>query len=283
MFGLVNFIRGLFNDEDEPDPDIEQDIRDAVGDPMLANLLLAGVPTMGGLNLSSTLGQGTVLSVQPYQDLSLQRDDLLQYIGAIAGGPAGGLGVNFATGIDEMTDGNMYKGMAKTLPSGMASALSAFSEAQSGITDKRGDPLVLADEIDMMDSIMRAAGFQTEERDSTFKRGERAYDERTFFKGRQDDLINEFNDAIGEGNTSARQSAIQKWMKLQKVKQEHGFPVTPLSSLLKSPARRAKARAQVVGGVRYRQGEEAFAAEQAGLYDPTSRYSDEERAAAGGY
>jgi hypothetical protein len=221
--------------------------------------------------------------VQPYQDLSLQRDDLLQYIGAIAGGPAGGLGVNFATGIDEMIDGNMYKGIAKTLPSGMASALSAFSEAQNGITNQRGTLLQSADEIDMSESMLRAVGLQTEDRAGTFKRGERAYDVRTFFKGRQDDITDEFNDAIGSGNAVARQAAIQKWLKLQQVKQENGFKITPLSSLLKSPARRARERAAVLGGVRYMPGEEAFAATQAGLYDPTLSYSDEETAAAGGY
>jgi hypothetical protein len=283
MFGLVNMIMGMFGDDDDPPPDIAEDIREAVGDPMLANLLLAGVPTLANLNLSSTLGQGQILSPQPYQDLSLQRDDLLQYVGAIAGGPTGGLGINILTGVGEMIDGNMYKGMAMALPRGIGATVSAYGEAQNGITNKYGTILQPAEDIDTYESVLRAMSIQSEERAGRFERGDRAYNVREFFDGRQKDITREYIEAFRAGDALAAQAAREKWMKLQKVKGEQGFPVTPLSSLIKSPARRAKEEAAAVGGVRYMPGEEEFAAEQAGLYDPTLLYGDEEMAASGGY
>ena len=268
MFGLTNAIRNMLGGDDDPPADTEEDIRKAVGDPMLANLLLAGLPTAANLNLSNTLGQGQAFSLQPYQDLSLKKDDMLKYIGSLAG-PATGLGVNFAAGVGEMIDGNMYKGMSMTLPSGMSSMVAAFGEAQNGITNKYGTTLLRGDDIGMYESMMRAAGFQTETRTGRMERGDRVYDVRQFYNDRQRDLMREFREAAQASDPSARQTAIQKWMALQKVKQENGFKVTPLSSLIKSPARQAKEEAAVVGGVGYRRGEEKFAAAQARLYGDT--------------
>lgn len=285
IFSLVNLIMWMFGDEDEPDYDVEQEIRKAINDPNLANLLLGGVPTAANLNLSSTLGQSQLLSIAPYQDLSLTRDDLLQYTGSVVAGPAFGMAISWLDGAGKIANDNMYKGIAQMLPRGLASTLSAYAEATQGIVSKSGELLQPAGEVGTTETVLRALGLQSVERVSRMERGEQAYDLRVFFEGRQRDIAREYTDALREGDTVTAAEARRKWIALQKVKVEHGRKPTPITSLLTAPRRRAQAEARARAGVAYGRGEEAFSEAQAALYgeDQGLTYSDEARAAAGGY
>ena len=258
-FTALAFLFGaLFGDEDEPD-DPELTLRKLIGDKDLADLLLQGMPAFMGVNLSGKLGMGQMLSVLPYTDLKFTRDSLFEATAALAGGPfVGGVLPRAINGASYMASGDYYKGLEQLMPKGIGDAMKGVRFGTEGVTNKRGDLQLSADEVSFMDSFLSGLGLPTKTitdrqmlESSKFK-----FDE--FYNGKTTELKNAYAKAYRANDTEAMADVREKWKKIQESRVKNGYSRQPLSTLLKAPMEQRKRERMTEGGVGYNKSNRRF-------------------------
>jgi hypothetical protein len=235
---------------DDDKKDMEQWLRDAIGDEDLSALLLHGPSAMLGLDMSPKLGEDKVYSIDPYHtwDFSTGKG-AMQTVGGLVAGPAGGLASRFIDGVSLMKDGQMYKGVEKMVPKGLESAMQSFRLANEGFTLRNGDLLVRPEDIGGFTLALNALGLPTSElKDLSRVRGLQ-YEVNKFFTDRQKEIEHEYAAAVKEGDSDAASKARGDWRALQDNKMEwrplfnnskDALKKQPLSTLLKYPSTVAK-------------------------------------------
>jgi hypothetical protein len=238
----------LFGDEDEPD-NPELALRRAIGDEVIADLLLKGVPAALGVDLSGKLGMGQMLSIMPYTDITLSRKSVYEAAGTLILGPFGGLLAKSAEGMGYIGRGDYYKGIEQLVPTGLSNAMKGYRYATEGITSKTGDVTMSPDDISAVDAFMVALGLPTKTiTDRQFLQSAKfEYDQ--FYNEKTSELKREYVRAYSEGDTEARGKTMDEWNKLQESRVRNGYTKQPLSTLLKAPQEKAKRERNTVGGV----------------------------------
>lgn len=235
LLWLFEALKDLFDDDDEP-TNLERDFREAVQDPALADMLLHGTPTLGGLNLQGSIGQGNMLSLAPYADSPIDKDPrdakktaqayITQAMGPLIGGQVPG----WAQGLSFMRDGQYQRGIEQLLPRGPQQAMRSFREAQSGIPSLAGEMRVRPEDLSARELIFSAFGLQPVERSRRqFVMDNRIRDEE-FFDGKSTKLRRMYANAT----TPAEKADIrQEWNEHQQARVKAGFKRQPVSSLLR--------------------------------------------------
>lgn len=254
---LYGALAGLFGDEDEPH-DAEGTLREWIGDSDIATLLTRGVPAALGVDLSSKIGMGTVLSVLPYTDVKLDREGANAVVAGLAAGPFGGLLAKSWDGMGLIRSGDYYKGIEQIMPTGVSGAMRAYRTASDGITQRNGDVALSADEINFAHSIVTALGFQTTQvsERAVLNKSKFAHDEH--FKERTAEVKHEYLRAHRDGDYEGLQNAREAWTKLQQVRRENGYKVEPQSTLLKAVQAQRKREHDTAGGVQFNKNNKRF-------------------------
>lgn len=265
-FTAIAFLFGaLFGDDDEPD-NPELALRRLIGDKDLADLLVKGVPSFMGVDLSNKLGFGQMLSILPYTDFKLTRESANQAAVALVGGPfLGGLLPKAVGGLEYMAAGEYYKGLEQLLPRGFGDAMKGMRIAEEGVTNKRGDVQLTADEISFMDAFLTGLGLPTKTlTDKQFAESARfQFDE--FFTGKTTELKNQYAKAYRAGDAQAMAEAREKWRELQESRIKNGYSRQPLSTLIKAPMEQRKRERNSAGGVSFDKGNRRFVQEVTGV------------------
>ena len=250
-FAAISWALGamLGGGDDEPF-NLEKWLREFTGDEDLATLLTRGVPAAMGVDLSSKLGMGNVLSLLPFNDLDLSsRSGVESAMAAVVGGPAGSLGLRAADGLSLIRDGQYYRGVEQLMPTGVTNAMKANRFAAEGVTRRNGDVLISSDEISGMQTFWQAIGFQPAElavrqfRD----RVKRETDEK--FQGRADKIRGQYLRA--KDDPEVRAKAREQWVELQDARGEAGYRRQPLSSLFRSEQSQRERERNTVGGIQF--------------------------------
>jgi len=261
-FTALAFLWGaLFGDEDEPD-NPELTLRRLIGNDDLADLLVKGVPAFMGVDLSGKLGMGQMLSILPYTDFKLTRESMNQATVALIGGPfLGGLVPKAVDGAAYMAAGEYYKGLEKLLPKGLGDAMKGLRIANEGLTNKRGDLQLSADEITFMDSFLAGLGLPTTTlTDRQFAESTKfQFDE--FYNGKTTEIKNAYAKAYRAGDAQGMAEARQKWMDIQQSRVKNGYSRQPLSTLIKAPVEQRKREMNSAGGVGFDRGNRRFVQE----------------------
>ena len=257
MAAITWALNSLLGDDDEP-ADIEQSIRDAIGDEAIANLLLKGAPTLAGTDISSRVGMGQAFSVIPYVEPELNREGYEKTFTALAGPFFGGLLPKMVDGLGLMRDGDYYKGLARMLPNGLGNGINAMVEASDGVRKRNGDVLLTPEEIDFGQTFARLIGVQTTEVSERQRRTTREINIEQFYADRSKELNQRFAEAR-ENNDVEEMSAIRKeWMSLQTKRVENGLKRQPVSSLMRYVKAKKRREDATVRGVQYRPGSPAY-------------------------
>ena len=257
MAAITWALNSLLGDDDEP-ADIEQSIRDAIGDEAIANLLLKGAPTLAGTDISSRIGMGQAFSVIPYVEPELNREGYEKTFTALAGPFFGGLLPKMVDGLGLMRDGDYYKGLARMLPNGLGNGINAMVEASDGVRKRNGDVLLTPEEIDFGQTFARLIGVQTTEVSERQRRTTREINIEQFYADRSKELNQRFAEAR-ENNDVEEMSAIRKeWMSLQTKRVENGLKRQPVSSLMRYVKAKKRREDATVRGVQYRPGSPAY-------------------------
>jgi hypothetical protein len=163
----------------------ESDLRKAIGNDQLANLLINGAPTLAGIDLSGSLGQGNLLSVAPYAEAPTDEDKYKDFVLRMLGPAIGGVGLDYAKGIGFMADGQYMKGLEKMLPKGVSNIVKSFRESSEGVSDKGGETTVSPDKISTGETIATALGVRTTDVSNRQYRQGRAIETKEYFQNQK--------------------------------------------------------------------------------------------------
>jgi hypothetical protein len=255
-FAALSFLYGLvFGDEDEPD-NPELAMRRAIGDDTLADLIVKGVPAALGVDLSGKLGMGQMLSILPYTDIDFSRRGVAEAGFALMTGPFGGLTLKAADGISLMGQGDYYKGLEQLMPTGVANAMKGYRFATEGVTSRRDDVLIPAEDISFAEAFMAGIGLPTKQlTDKQFLQNAK-FEYEKFYNDKASEIKRAYARAYrsGVGLSDARND----WEELQQSRVRNGFKRQSLSVLLKAPQEQAKRERSVVGGVQTNKANRGF-------------------------
>lgn len=257
-FYAVAAIYGLlFGDDDEPF-NAELELRRAIGNDTIADLLTKGVPAALGVDLSGKLGMGQMLSLFPYSNVDMSRKGVYELVGTAVTGPFGALLGKTAEGVSYMGRGEYYKGVEQMLPSGLSNVAKAYRFATEGVTNRAGDVLLGKEEIDFVEAMMTALGLPPKQiTDRQFLQATKfEFDE--FYNDKASEIKRAYTRASKENDIAAQAKARENWKKLQESRAKNGYTKQPLSSLLKAPQEQRKRERNVAGGVQFNRANKGF-------------------------
>jgi hypothetical protein len=241
----------LFGDDDEAF-DLTDEIRKLIGDDDLANMVLRGVPTLGGADVSGKIGAGNMLSIMPFSNADLTtRAGFYEGLGTLVAGASGGMVVRGVDGLGLLANGDYLKGMELMLPKGLGDMIKAYRLGVDGATRRNNDVILPADELDSMEVLFQALGIPPAQITAMYEKQERVRNVEQRFRDRTSRLKNNYSQAIRKGDSAAAAEARADWMKLQEARVRAGLKRQPLSNLLKAPREQTKRERETAGGVQF--------------------------------
>lgn len=246
-----------FGDDDEPE-NLELTLRRLINDPVMADLLINGVPGALGVNLGGKIGLGNVFSILPFTDIDFTSRSGAEKMLVGVMGPSVGLGLKFADGLGQIASGEYYKGLEAMLPSGVANVMKAGRFATEGITMRNGDVVLKPEEISMFDAAFQAVGLPT----TTIT--DRQFTQRVvaefdkFYDKRTTEIKGDYVEASRSGDVSGMADAREEWSKLQESRAKNGYKRQPLSDLFRAPSAAAKRERNIAGGVEFSKSNRQF-------------------------
>lgn len=243
-------LRQAFGNDDEPD-NPEQTLRKIFGGGALADMLTKGVPKMAGMDISGRVGAGGMLSLLPYADISASRKGYESLVTAALGPFVGGLMPRFMDGADLMHRGQYWQGLEMFLPKGFADASKAVRFNAEGVTNRRGDQLMSAEDVSALATIGQMVGLPTTSLSDRSARSSAMYQADQHFNNRSTSVKQHYVDAYRANDVSGLKEARAAWDALQDARERNGYKRQPMHELLKAPQQRAKNERFVVDGVQF--------------------------------
>ncbi len=243
-----SIINGIFGDDKDQPKDFEAYLREHLGSS--AQLLLEGVPAALGVDMSSKLGMGNVLSIAPYTNVDLTSSTGYAKTALAFTGPFfGGLLPNMADGVGLMAQGDYYKGLEKFMPNIVANSMKGYRFVNDGITNKNGDMVMSPEDIAFTDGLMQAVGLPPTKFTERSYRAEEAYKTNQYFQNTEKNIIHQYTQALHSGDYDSLAQARTDFLQLQNVRAANGFTRQPLNSLITAAQAQHKRERQIIGGV----------------------------------
>jgi hypothetical protein len=256
---MTTKLAGLFSD-DEPE-DYEYKLRQAIGDPTLANLLLRGVPAAFGLeSVGKKLAMENVAAILPFTDIDMTSRSGAEKMLVGLMGPTAALSLKAADALGMIGKGEYYKGLELALPNGFGNAMKGYRFATEGITMRNGDLVLSPEEISYVDAAFQAVGLPTNtitHRQYTQK-VEAEFDK--YYSDRASEIKGSYVNASRERDSEGMSAARQEWEELQDSRRKNGYKIQPMSELFKSLVAARKREASVVNGVETTKANKQFVA-----------------------
>jgi hypothetical protein len=253
---IVGAAMGALGDDEPKDP--EATLRRIIGDKDLADLLLKGMPKLGGVDVSGRIGAGSMLSILPFADPSLSREGYADAALGMAGPFFGGIAPRAADGMNLISTGKYWEGMEKFMPSGLANLLTATRYSMDGVTRRNGDVVMSADELSFLDWAAKSVGLPTNTLTDRQFLSNAQFKADEFYRSRTTALKSKYTKAVKDGDEATRREVIRDWQDTQAARRKVGFKVQPLSELLKAPREQAKRERNTVAGVQVRDTNRGF-------------------------
>ncbi|MBU2708866.1 PLxRFG domain-containing protein [Zooshikella marina] len=140
---LLSAISAAISDDDDPF-DAETELRNLVADMFgqtASETLFKGIGNgLLGIDLHGRLGIADLFVSAPNYEMSV-RDEFQHYL-VTALGPAFGMTLQAASGVDAILDGNILKGSEKLVPKFIRDGLQMYRYASEGATTGGGDPVI---------------------------------------------------------------------------------------------------------------------------------------------
>jgi hypothetical protein len=215
IFMIANLLNAIFGDEDEPF-DAEAEFRlflaEAFG---VDNALVVakGLPTLLGVDLSRNLGMGDVAApIRVLRSDKEGRDLYLEILAAGLGPTIGGLGPQFAEGIQMLMKGDLYRGAEGLTPRFMRDLIRAARLEEQGLTTKTGQVVFTPEEISAWDKAIQAVGFPSTRISERGAAAGAVQEARKFLQDRRSELIKDYV-AARRANDTAAMAAVQAEIK----------------------------------------------------------------------
>lgn len=261
-YAAVAWLMGMLGSDDDEKFDLTYELRKLIGDEHLATMLLRGVPTIAGADLSGKIGAGNMLSLMPFSNADITTPSgVAETAGTALGGASLGLAARMLDGMGLMLKGDWYKGIERTMPKGISDAMAAYRMASEGMTRRNGDVLLPSEDISEVDTLIKALGFATADQSVVYERRDRAFKNDEHLRDRSTRIKNDYIKAVKGNDNQARNEAIAAWSKLQARRNAGGYRVQPMSELIKAPMEQAKRERGTVGGVQTNRNNQGYVRE----------------------
>ena len=242
---LAMSFMSLFGAEGDDDEDV---IREMIGDKSIADLLMGGLPTMIGVDISERVGAGNMTSLFPF--LSVDpfdgKDEANETLVAL-GGPVASQAVKAMTGLGLMRDGEYWKGAEKLLPNGLANAMRGIRYATEGYTNSSGVVTIPDSEISGMEAFFQGIGFTPKTMTDKFRLQTKLERTEAEFERQEKQLNKAFREAAGD--RAERMRIQREYVALQKRREALGFKPKAVTQLLKNEEKALKDSKNAIGGV----------------------------------
>jgi hypothetical protein len=170
------FLMDAFGDDDDPEGDVETQLRNALADAFgadTARALWAGLPSMmgvdaGSLSMENLLSPLPFLRTEAITDARSGRDVLSELMVNVGGAPIS-LGVRVTDGLILMQEGDFQKGLEKVLPKFIAAPMKAQRLGDEGLTTRSGNVVLEGEEFSVWDQAIKAAGFSPAKESEYYK------------------------------------------------------------------------------------------------------------------
>jgi hypothetical protein len=150
-YGLVEMLASLLMDDDDDPYDFDEEVRTAVGDLMYKGLL----NQVFKVDVASRIGFNGMLWRDDPKRLS-EVGPMTYAIERIAG-PAYGTGLSFFRGLEQINNGEAYKGFESMIPAATRNLLKGFRFATEGA--RNSDGVLISDDIEAYGALMQTFGF----------------------------------------------------------------------------------------------------------------------------
>ena len=244
---LIGWALGnMFGDDDEPD-DIELRVAQAINDRQISDLIMRGIPTLFGMDVSSRLGMGLATSLLPFTEIELSRDGAAALIAGVLG-PSSALFQQAYDGAGQMANGQVMLGVAQMLPRGLRDAMRAFHYKTEGVTRRNmsQDVALSPDEVSYMDAILTGLGWPTATLTDRQKINNWLFSTEKVFDSRSAEIRGEY---ARTDSGAVRARLRREFLQLQATRVKYGFGRQPLSNLLDERQAKQDRERDIVGGV----------------------------------
>jgi hypothetical protein len=248
---LGNILLGVFGDDDEP-KDLEQFLRESIGDEAVADLLLRGVPSAVGLeSLGKKLAMENVASILPFTDVDLSSRSGAEKVIVGLLGPTAALTLKMADGYGLMAKGDYWKGLEQIMPTGFANLSKAVRSTTDGISMRNGDTVMGPDELTLLDAAFQAVGLPTNTITDRQRVQKVVADYNNFYQEKSAEIQRAYATAFRKGDTDGTQEARDAWSELQDSRVRNGYSRQPYSTLFRAPQEQAKRERNTTNGVQF--------------------------------
>jgi len=215
------------------------------GDGLLGDTLSGGLfYAILHMDISSRAGLSNIFSVMPFDDdyltdLFKDQDHYYEGLVKLLFGAAGGMGANFARGIDLMSSSdagayNWWKGLAYMAPAGARNLIYTYLWATDGVKTRSYMTLLDKRELNAFDLMMRAAGFQPKKTSEVY----RANSTRTVLSralaAESASIKREFYYAYTRGDRDAVRQLERRWLEYRRLRVKLGMPLKDANGSLAS-------------------------------------------------
>lgn len=236
LMGASNFvsktIASALGDEEDPD-DIEFILYDAMGNNMLADVMIHGFPALLGINATPKLGMGTGL-ITPFLDAEWTREYPALWAGTVMMGASGGMVGDLVGGVGLMSDGYVLEGAMKAVaPRGVRDMVLALNDKVQGVRkyNQSRDVLISGDELSEFGTAARVLGWDTTQ--VNFQRSENRWvrDMRESLNERSGKIKGDWVKAVRSNDPFGRENAQREWLEYQAARVRAGMKRQPMSLL----------------------------------------------------
>ena len=244
---ILGAMAGAFGDDGD---DAEDWVRKMINDKSVSDVLLEGLPSMAGVDISGRLGAGQMLSPFPYvsTDAKTNREALLEYMLAILG-PAGALVARGATAKDYFAQGDYYKATEQVAPSFLTNVMKTYRLFTEGYTSKAGDVLVKPEDYDMSDAALQLFGFQPKTISDRGRIQGSLLRHQEAFESEKTRIYMDFKKARRERDAAGMAAARRELADLSKRSQAQGLKRYTYKDMLSAARAQSKRERNAIGGV----------------------------------
>ena len=244
---IAGLLSALTGDDDEPKPSLlaatplatardreltELAVRKWLGGGDFATIVSRGLPNAAGIDLHAKLGAGTAATLLPYaQGGKNAVETSRNVLWSATTGATGGTIEKIARGIDYLSKGDYYKGVAQMLPSGVSNAMKSALTATEGKTDTSGTVLISPDEVSAWNTIVQGAGFTpTMLMEQQLMQGKKMIFTQHYQEERKD-IGDRYVKARREGDSSGASAARKEWVELAQSMKKQGLKPPSMDDL----------------------------------------------------
>lgn len=224
---------GLLGDDDEDEETALRRYLAEAGVPVeFQDLMLEGLPSFLGWNLSDSVGAGTMLSAAPYRREDLfSKDGFREAIWSLGGAPLG-RAERIWKGFFDSNWEHQRPFWEAVLPAGIPSALKAAGIFDPTEDKKTGAKMLNDDEISFGSCALMMLGATSKSVERMYKMRNQAFRTQEYIKEEKGDLTRRWIDAMKNRDYKAQSEIRKELPELNKTRRAKGFKPVSMNDLM---------------------------------------------------